>query len=398
MNRHWLKLAAGVAAAVVSLSGCGVTKGLYGVPLPGGEAAYGSIYRVSVILDNAMELVPQSSVKVGDVSVGSVEKITLTPDMKAKVVCRIKKSVKLPANSVAVLQQTSLLGEKFIELAPPPGGKAEGTLKDGAVISDGNTTAYPDIEEVFGALSAVLNGGSLERLQTISFELTKALAGREQQVRNFLTQLNTLVAGLDDQKQSIVRAIDGLDKLSTRLAQQTDTLNVALRDLGPGLKILADERAQLTKMLQGLSRLGEVSTRVVNASKANTVANLRALQPVLNQLNAAGQSLPRSLDLLLDYPFPKSATEGMLGDYANLYMTLDMSSACNVAPIPGFCSLVGATRGGTGAVQPPGTGSTAPGLPRLPSVPLPTPSVPQVVPSPSPTIGGLGALLGSGVR
>ncbi len=392
MKRRWLTLAAAAAAAVVALSGCGVTQGLYGVPLPGGEGEFGSIYHVTVVFDNVMDLVPQASVKVGDVSVGSVEKISLTPDFKAKVLCRIKKSVQLPANAVATLEQTSLLGEKFIELAPPSAGRPQGVLADGAVISDGSTTAYPDIEEVFGALSAVLNGGSLERLQTISVELSKALGGREQQVRDFLTQLNVLLSGLDQQKQSIVRAIDGLDRLSTQLAQQTGTIDVALRDLGPGLKVLADEHTQLTRMLTGLSRLGQISTRVINASKDNTVANLYALKPVLGELAAAGASLPRSLDLLLDYPFPDSATKGMLGDYANLYATVDVSSTCNLAPVPGFCAATGALPGAPG-----GRAGSGPASPGLGSVPLPGPSV-HAVPAPTPTLGGLGALLGSGAR
>ncbi len=391
MRRRWLRLAAGVAVAVLSMSGCGVTRGLYGVPLPGGEGAFGPIYHVTVVFDNVMDLVPQSSVKVGDVSVGSVEKISLTPDFKAKVLCRIKKSVKLPANAIAILQQTSLLGEKFIELAPPTGQAPQGTLADGATIGDGSATAYPDVEEVFGALSAVLNGGSLERLQTISVELSKALGGREQQVRDFLKQLNTLVSGLDAQKQAIVRAIDGLDRLSGELASQTGTITVALRDLGPGLKVLADQKDQLTRMLTGLSRLGQISTKVINASKDNTVADLNALKPVLGELAAAGQSLPRSLDLLLDYPFPNSATKGMLGDYANLYATVDVSSICNVAPVPGFCSSTGAA-GPAGAAGTPGSGPTSPGLP---SVRVPAPSI-RPVPAPTPTIGGLGALLGSG--
>jgi len=53
------------------LSGCS----LYNVPLPGG--AGGSSYHVTAEFDNVLDLVPQSAVKVNDVTVGSVEKITL---------------------------------------------------------------------------------------------------------------------------------------------------------------------------------------------------------------------------------------------------------------------------------------------------------------------------------
>ena len=59
------------------------------------------------------------SVQVADVRVGSITGIELTDDFQAKVTMRIKDGLDLPANSVAVLRTTSLLGEKFVELRPP---------------------------------------------------------------------------------------------------------------------------------------------------------------------------------------------------------------------------------------------------------------------------------------
>ena len=39
-----------------------------------------------------------------------------------------------------------------------------------------------------------------------------------------------------------MRALDGLDRLSARLAAQKDDLATAIDNLGPGLKVLADQR------------------------------------------------------------------------------------------------------------------------------------------------------------
>src|SRR2546429_6699554 len=110
----------------------------------------------------------------------------------------------------------------------------------GDVIAYNSTGDLPDVEEVFGVLSAVLNGGDLQDLQTINVEVTKALAGREQSVKAALTQLDHFVGDLDTQKQQIVRALTELDRFSGALAKQTGTIATALNDLGPGLKVLAD--------------------------------------------------------------------------------------------------------------------------------------------------------------
>ncbi|MDQ6649849.1 MAG: MCE family protein, partial [Actinomycetota bacterium] len=315
--------AVAAAAVCVLLTGCQY-KGLQSVSLPGGTGG-DNTYKVTVIFDDVLDLVPQSTVHVNDVTVGDVKEISLD-GFKARVVCRVKKSTKLPANTVATLAQTSLLGEKFISLGPPPGEKPQGTLADGALIPAERSDRNPEVEEVFSALSALLNGGGLEQLQTINVELAAALNGRESKVRDLLGQLNTLVSGLDQRKSEIVRAVDALDRLTGTLAAQTQTITAALTDIAPGLSVLADERADLTQMLVSLSRLGDVGSRIIRASKDNTVADLQALQPVLGNLAQAGDNLPKSLELLVTYPFSRNSAHAIPGDFTSLHATVDINA------------------------------------------------------------------------
>lgn len=363
--------AAAVASALV-LTGCQF-KGASSVRLPGGASGP---FVVKVEFKDVLDLVPQSAVKVNDVTVGSVSKIVLRHDAKhgyfATVTCNVKKDVSLPENTFARLRQTSLLGEKFVSLEPPD-RKADwqGEFHSGDLISldSGRTAENADIEEVLGALSLVLNGGSLEQLNTINSELTKALHGRESQVRDFLVQLTGFVKGLDAQKNQIIAALEGLDRLTGKLAAQKQTLDVALRDLPKGTAVLADERAQLTKMLTGLNNLGTVAVRVIQATHDNTVADLRSLQPVLTQLAAAGNDLPNALELLTTYPFPrtigpgtykgKKIQGGIRGDYANLFISVDAD----------VVSTIGNLTGVTVPLPIPKTTPTLPGLPVVPKLP-----------------------------
>ena len=361
-------------AASLLVTGCEFN-GAASIPLPGGQGNGEGAYRVTVEFPDVLDLVPQSAVKVDDVTVGSVKEIDLK-GYTARVVISVNKDVEMPENARASLRQTSLLGEKFVSLERPTDEPAQGRLRDGAVIGLDRTTRNAEIEEVLAALSLVLNGGSLEQLQVINRELVLALKGREADVKDLLTQLETFVGGLDKQKQDIVRALEGMDKLTSRLAAQRQVLSTALRDIAPGLGVLADQRAQLTQVLTGLSQLGDVATRVIRASQQNTVADLRALEPILRQLNKAGKDLPDSLELLTTYPFPKTVDEGIKGDYANLFITLDIN-------LVGTPSNLG---GGGGGLPP---------LPvPLPSIlPTPVPKVPAVPSIPkTPTLPGLPGL------
>jgi phospholipid/cholesterol/gamma-HCH transport system substrate-binding protein len=354
-------LLATLVLPLAALTGC---QGAYDLPLPGGDAMGGQGYQVTAQFADVVDLVPQSAVKVDDVTVGKVERIT-ADGWSAKVTMLVRDTVVLPANATAELKQTSLLGEKYVELAPPTDVPPQGRLANGAVIPVARTTRTPEVEEVLGALSLLLNGGGVGQLKIITTELNKATHGNETAIRDLVRQLNTFVGGLDQQKSQIVHALDAVDRLSGRLAAQRQDLGVALDHLPAGLKVLADERTQLTSMLSALDRLGGVGTRVVSASKADTVANLKALRPTLTQLTAAGDDLPSSLRLLLSFPFPDNAASGAIkGDYANLHATLDLN-------LPELLKQNAAgLRSGSGRPALPGLPSQ-PALPTLPGLCIP---------------------------
>src|SRR3954467_12254680 len=342
-----VRLAGALLAGLLALSGCGF-KGAYSLPLPGGSGG-GPSYKVTAVFDDVQDLVPMSAVRVNDVPVGDVTGINYNPrDGKAHVTLRVRKSVHLPANAVATLEQTTLLGEKYVALGPPPDEPASGALADGAVIDNRATSNLPDVQEVFGALSAVLNGGDLQDLQTINQEISKALTGREQAVKSALRQVDVFVNGLNDQRHEITRALDELDRFSGALAKQTGTIATALNDLGPGLKVLADERAKFTGLPGRRARLGGGAPHIITASRQQTVAGLRDLQPILRHLRKAGTNLPHALELLITYPFPKNIDKAIPGDYNGLYLSFNADPIlCTLAPIslPTCAGMAGAVQG-----------------------------------------------------
>ncbi len=366
--------------SVFALAGCGSGgfAGMYQVPLPGGADVGDHPYHVVAEFGDVLDLVPQAGVKVNDVAVGRVERIELARDNKTAVVTMlVDGDVRLPANAGAELRQSSLLGEKFVELNE--GGSPSGQLRDGAVIPLERTGRNPEIEEVLGALSLLLNGGGVGQLRDIVTEVNAALSGNEPEIRAALSNIDTMVTTLDAEKGDIVRAIDALDRLSSNLAKQTDDIATALEDLGPGLKVVNQQRNSLVTMLGALERLSDVAVDTVRRGRDDIVADLRLLRPVLSKLADAGDDLPNSLQFLVTYPFTDYFLNAVKGDYVNVDVKFDLdlsvllenleNASTPLVPLPG------------GAV---------PGAPATPPLPLP------VLPSPSaPPAGGLAGLLGS---
>jgi phospholipid/cholesterol/gamma-HCH transport system substrate-binding protein len=387
--------AAAACFAVTLLSGCGF-EGAQSIPLPGGEGTGDDAYKVTLEFTDVLDLVPQSAVKVDDVTVGSVESIDLD-GYTARVVARINDDVELPANVTAGLRQTSLLGEKFVAFERPEEGRATGRLRGGETLGLDRTERSAEIEEVLSALSLVLNGGSIEQLQVINTELVNALEGRETDVKQLLSELNTFVGGLDAQKEQIVRALDSLDRLTARLAGERDVIATALEDIPPGVAVLSEQRSQITQVLTALDDLGDVAVRVIQGSQQNTRASLEALRPILANLNAAGDDFPRSLELLTTYPFPRTIDQGIKGDYANLFVTTDLDLAQILEAETGIAIPV---PGGAQAPAAAAPGPAPAGVPAAPAVPaLPLPQVPGTLPPvqlddvvEAPASNGLGGL------
>ncbi|MEV4317646.1 MCE family protein [Actinocrispum sp. NPDC049592] len=377
-------------AGILTLSSCSF-EGIYDLPLPGGADLGDHPYTVKAQFRDVLDLVPQSGVKVNEVPVGRVENIALAKDgWTAEVTLRVNGDVQLPANALAQLRQSSLLGEKYIELTSPAPGQEQGKLADGAYIGLDRTNRNTEVEEVLGALSMLLNGGGVDQLHTIAQELNQVTEGNEPQLRALLTNVNKLVSDLDARKGDITKALDGLNKLSGVLNGQKDKIAKVVDEITPGLKVLSEQRPQLVSMLQSLDQLSGVATDTITKSKADVVADLKALTPTLQKLSEAGTNLPNALQILLSFPFPDSAVAGVKGDYFNLYAKLDLNlqevvnnlGRSRQNPLQDIPLLGQLTSGKEG---------TQPGTPP----PLGVPNLSSQQPAQKPCNSGAGGLLGS---
>lgn len=312
----------GAVFAGMLLAGC--SGGVYNVDLPGGANLGSHPYTVRAEFTDVLDLVPQASVKVDDVDVGQVSKIALGDHGRLAVVTLvINGSVHLPANATASISQTSLLGEKFVALGRP--ADARGVLRNGAVIPVRDTSQGIQFEQVFGALAMLLNGGGVGQLHTIVTEMNKALGGhRSADLHALLRDADTVVGEINHRRGDIIAALRQTNTLAKTLQANHGDLTAALQDLPAGLRVLAQQRHQLVTMLDSLNQLSQVAVATVHASQRSFVADLRALAPTLRRLAAAGADLPKSLQILLTYPFPDSVLRAIRGDYLNAFLTTNL--------------------------------------------------------------------------
>jgi phospholipid/cholesterol/gamma-HCH transport system substrate-binding protein len=338
-RRQALRAVVATLAGVLLLTGCDFD--VFKLPLPGGTDVGDDAITVKADFRDVLDLVPKSTVKVNEVSVGQVTDIDLDGD-HAVVTMDVRKDVELPANAIAEIRQTSLLGEKFVSLGPPTDESPQGLLADGAELSLDRTGRNPEVEEVLGALSLILNGGGVAQLKTIATEVNKALDGREGATRSVLEQIRQFMTQLDDNKADIVTAIDSVNNLAKSVRRQQGSIDAALDELPSALTSLDQQRGDLVKMLRSLRDLSDVGVRVIDASKEGTTEALRQLNPVLTELANSGDAFVKSFNVFLTYPFvdevvgrdPQVARNLHMGDYTNLSIELDVDLSGGITGIP----------------------------------------------------------------
>ena len=211
MTRKLRALVAILLGAVV-LSGCDFD--VYKLPLPGGTDVGDDPMTVTVQFTDVLDLVPKSSVKVNDVNVGQVTDIELE-GTTAEVTLELRNDTELPEQRGRG-DPADQPPRREVRVAEAAGGRgaARASSATATTIPLEHTGRNPEVEEVLGALSLVLNGGGVAQLKTIASELNLALEGREDAAKSVLTQVESLMGQLDENKADIVDAIESLNRLA----------------------------------------------------------------------------------------------------------------------------------------------------------------------------------------
>ena len=214
-----------------------------------------------------------------------------------------------------------------IELAPPTDEPPEGELKNGSVIPLSAASTYPTTEQTLASVSILLNGGGLGQLQEINQTFAKALAGRENDMRSLLTQLDVFIKQLNEQTDDIIAATENLNALVGQVAAKDDDRRQgaddhSAGDLGAGgFAREAGGRHRRARQVQRHRHLDGQSDQGVAGGQP---AQHRAGAAV--ELANAGPALTKGLDFLSTYPWVKSTVPNWFrGDFANITLVIDLT-------------------------------------------------------------------------
>jgi phospholipid/cholesterol/gamma-HCH transport system substrate-binding protein len=261
-------------------AGCGLS--FQNMPI--GRAPAGESYPIVAEFEDASSLPVGGIVRLGQSAVGRVESIDVA-GFTAVVRVNIAADVRIPAGTTARLQLPSPLGEEYMLLRPPD-RPAPGVLGPESVITLADTSRGPDIENLFAALGALLNGSGLQQVSTIVTETNKALDGRADEVRGLLDRLSTVLTALERHRDKITNTLDVVDRLATFTRANQASIDAALTDIAPGIQALLEQKETFDELAARIGPLADAVQGVVGPTRAELKRLAANIRPPLDALAA----------------------------------------------------------------------------------------------------------------
>ncbi|HVL64574.1 MAG TPA: MlaD family protein [Actinomycetota bacterium] len=221
----------------------------------------GDALNVQARFDDVADLVPMAPVMYADIAVGQVESIRLAGD-RALVAMEIDPEAEVPANVIARVRRTSVLGERVIDLVAPEEGPAGDLLKDGATIAD--TEVRADLEnlviegsDLFGAISA-------SELADMVDTGAEAFGGRGADLAQIVVNFRDITRAYSKETGRIENLIRSIDRFNTTVASRSDAHKQALRNTARAIAVLDEESGRLERALGSLARLALASRDILD--------------------------------------------------------------------------------------------------------------------------------------
>jgi phospholipid/cholesterol/gamma-HCH transport system substrate-binding protein len=326
-----------------------------------------------------------ANVKVLGVDVGRVDKIEVK-GTSVEATISYDDDVLLPADVHALIVPPSIVGDRFVQLAPAY-AKGDPVLADDARLDLDHTAIPLELDDTYRGLDKIASAlgpqgansdGSLSRLisaaadsvsgngrqfNTTVRELAAAmstLAGSSDDITGTVRNLSTIThtfAGKDDEMRALVMT---LAAVSAQLDGQRDAISGSVKGLRQALRLVADftadNRGELTRTVKGLTSVAGMLTR-----RTDQLEELADLAPV-GLTSMMNIHLPKNWDPRHPERTPVAGRQsvqmlrGALFDDLDIQLGYTLSAVCAQLPpdqrlqLAGFCDALEAAGGSLGAV------------------------------------------------
>lgn len=192
---------------VIAASSCS-TLSVSDLPQPGNSYADG--YDIVLEFENILNLPDRAKVVMNGTTIGVVDSVALRKSA-VDLTARLGRDVRVPADSRAILQQATVLGDIYVAIERPAEANGiTGILSPGGRLELSRTTSPPPLEDTIANLAYFVNSGVVQRIQDSIININRVTPERIEQVSAIASRVSRNLKDLSDNVDTVDLLLEGV--------------------------------------------------------------------------------------------------------------------------------------------------------------------------------------------
>ncbi|MFD4031927.1 MCE family protein [Streptomyces sp. NPDC058637] len=268
------------------------------------------------------EMHDNADVKLRGVVIGQVRDIAADADgARLTLAIRPDRLGRIPADVTAQMLPTTLFGERFVALVPPPVPSVR-TLRAGDVIPQDRSSNAIELEEVLSNVLPMLTAVQPQKLAATLNAVSQALQGRGDKLGDTLVTLDAHLKEFNPHLPTLNADIKELVKVSTLYADAAPDVLDALTDFTTTSGTLAEQQAELADLYGSTTTSARDVTSFLQENKDNLIRLSASGRPTLELLAEYSDAFPCTLRTMAGFVPAMDKALGKGTDEPGLHVTV----------------------------------------------------------------------------
>jgi phospholipid/cholesterol/gamma-HCH transport system substrate-binding protein len=239
-------------------------------------------YTITGDFSQASGVAPDSEVAYLGVHYGYVSSVSRI-DGGVRVTMKIERGKEIPAGSIARIFRKSAIGEPYIDFVPPESyaPDSDATIEPGEHVPLDRTTVPLEFSELLRSAGELLSSIDPESAGGLVHELSLALDGRGDDLRELTTSMDTLTSSFVDRTEQLDRLAENSTRITSVLADHRLSLGRSIENLRAVAQTLRDADGDTQVLLDLGPDFLRTTADLVASQKRNIDCLLTDLAPVL---------------------------------------------------------------------------------------------------------------------
>lgn len=259
----------------------------------------------SAVFSDVTSLNEGDEVRIAGVRVGQVDKISIANEREAKVDFTLSSRDWLPASSTATIRFRNLVGQRYIAIEQGSGDQGR-KINGGATIPLERTKPAVNLTTLFDGFRPLFTTLSADDVNKLSYQIIQVFQGESGTIDELVSNTASLTNTVADKDQVIGQVVTNLNNVLATVNQndgQLDSLIVNTQQLVSGL---SEDRDVVGSAVTSLAGLTNATADLLEPTRPSIQGSVTALETLSETLNRRSDDvdtvlgiLPNKLDKLI---------------------------------------------------------------------------------------------------